>query len=329
MKKVLITGGAGFVGYHLAVRLSENDDCQVHIVDNLLRGKFDPDFKAFLKRKNVKFIKADLTDLKSYGLLDNNYAYIYSLAAIIGVKNVTESPVRTLYVNIVSILNLLEWISAKNKKLKKLLFTSTSEVYAGTHKHYGIPIPTDEKVNLVVENIILPRTTYALSKMVGESACLNYSGERKIPVTIIRYHNVYGPRMGFAHVIPETFVKVSKNTVVEVPSPDHTRAFCFIDEAVDATIRACESPNTANEILHIGNSREEINMRDLVVKIARVMGREITINELPDTPGSTRRRCPDTAKANRLTGYSPNISLEEGIRRTYQWYKDQLNTGKD
>ena len=146
-----------------------------------------------------------------------------------------------------------------------------------------------------------------------------------IPVTIGRYHNIYGPRMGYAHVIPETFIKISKSNTIDVPSPTHTRAFCYIDDAVEITIRACENANATNEILNIGNSKEEISIKDLIVKIASIMGKNITIHELPDTPGSPARRCPDTSKMERLTGYSPVIPLGEGIRKTYEWYKDRLD----
>lgn len=323
MKKTLITGGAGFVGYWLGRRLAENDDNRVTVIDDFSRGKLDDDFNALLDRKNVDHVSADLTDPKVFADLDDDYDYIYHLAAVIGVKNVNKKPDKVLYVNALSILNLFEY-ARRCRRLKKIFFSSTSEIYAGTLKHFGIEIPTTEEVKLAVEDITSRRSTYALSKMFGESVCFTYGELYDIPFTIARFHNVYGPRMGFAHVIPETFRKIDKNTVVDVPSPDHTRAFCYVDDAVEMIVKACEGDNTNREILNIGNSNEEIRIVDLVAKIAAIMGQDIDINEQEATPGSPARRCPDVSKITRLTGYTASVSLDDGIRKTYEWYKDKL-----
>lgn len=322
MEKVLITGGAGFIGYHLIRRLSQDNARRIHVVDNLSRGKLDYEFNALLANPNIKFIEADLTDHASFNALEADYDYIYNLAAVVGVKNVTDNPGHVLRVNIFSILNLLEWVKNANKNLKKLVYASTSEVYAGTARHYDINIPTGEEVKLTVEDISSSRATYALSKIVGESACFSYHHKHKIPFVILRYHNIYGPRMGFAHVMPETFLKINKAAVVDVPSPGHMRAFCFVDDAVEFTIRACEYDSINKEILHIGNPSEEIRVKDLVAMISRAMDKKVVIKELADTPGSPLRRCPDTQKAEKMTGYKAEIHLEEGIKRSYEWYKE-------
>ena len=330
MTNVLIAGGAGFIGYHLARRLSESKaDYRIDIVDNFSRGQLDAELKEILRKDNIRLIKGDLTDPRTYRSLAAYYDYMYALTAVVGVKNVVDNPDKTLRVNILSLLNMLEWIKGLEKKPRKLLFVSTSEVYAGTAKHYGIHIPTDEQVNLVLEDITSPRTAYALSKMVGEHACFGYYRKYQIPFTILRFHNVYGPRMGFSHVIPEMFLKIEKDAIVDVSSPDHIRAFCYVDDAIELTIRSCEYPNTERQILHIGNSLEEVRIKDLVMRIAGVMNKKITINELPDTPGSPLRRCPKTEKAETLTGYKVSISLEEGLRRTYDWYKNRINSMRD
>ena len=324
MNKILITGGAGFIGFALSKKLSDDSNNQITIIDNLLRGKLDDEFEFLVNRDNVKFINADITDAGVFLNLDKDYDYVYHLAAVIGVKNVMKNPDKVLYVNSISTLNLLEFLK-NNHNLKKILFSSTSEIYSGTLKNFGIDIPTDETVKLTVEDIKSERTTYALSKMFGESVCFNYGNKYSIPFTIVRYHNVYGPRMGFAHVVPEMFVKIKNNNKVDVPSPTHSRAFCFIDDAIEMTKRACENENTNNEILHIGNSKEEIQMKDLVLKISKIIGKTIELNEQPDTPGSTARRCPDVSKIKKLTGYTAAVSLDEGIAKTYNWYEDKLD----
>ena len=210
MSKILVLGGAGFIGYHLIKALIQDRDNKIHVVDNLSRGRMDADFKELLKNPKIDFIQADLTDPHAFSHLESDYDFIYHLAAIIGVKNVINNPDRVLYVNTVSTLNLFEWLKNNHEKPERVLYSSTSEVYAGTMRHYGVPVPTDEEVNLTVEDIKSPRTTYALSKMIGESACFSYYKKYNIPITIVRYHNVYGPRMGYAHVIPEIMIRTHK-----------------------------------------------------------------------------------------------------------------------
>lgn len=323
MDRILITGGAGFIGYFLIKKLLEANADNITVIDNLLRGRMDAEFQQLIENKNVQFINGDLTDTRLFMDMDKDYEYIYHLAGVIGVKHVMQNPDRALYVNAVSTLNIFEY-AKKVKNLKRLFFSSTSEIYSGTLKHFGITVPTDEEVPLTIDDIKADRTSYALSKMYGESIGFVYGRKYNIPITIGRYHNVYGPRMGFVHVIPEMFIRISKNDIIDVASPAHTRAFCFIDDAIEMTIRAAQSPNAINEIVNIGNSIEEISIKDLVLKIAKVLNKSITINELPDTPGSPQRRCPDTQKIQKVTDYIPVFSLAKGISRTYEWYKDKL-----
>lgn len=324
MKKILVTGGAGFIGYFLVKKLLKNKDNKIFILDNLYRGRMDPEFKEIISNKNVSFQQVDLTDSNIFMSLDKNFDYIYHLAAVIGVKNVVDNPDKVLRVNAISTLNLIEF--AKNvKSLKKILFSSTSEIYAGTLKYFGIDIPTNEKVKLTLDDVNFPRTTYMLSKMYGESIIFNYGKKYNIPFTIARYHNVYGPRMGYLHVIPEMMVKISKQKIVEVASPEHTRSMCFVDDAIEMTIRACENKITNKEILNIGNQDQEISIINLTKTIARVLKKNIDIKTLSNVEGSPSRRCPDISKIINMIGYSPKVSISEGIKKTYDWYKDKLN----
>lgn len=323
MKKVLITGAAGFVGFHLAQELAALDTYELFLVDNLQRGRMDPAFESLLNLERVHFVKADLTDPSAFDGFPLDVDYIYHLAAVIGVQNVLEHPDRVLYVNATTTLHLFEW-AKQCTQLKRILFSSTSEIYAGTLKHFGIDIPTPESVPLVLADITDARTTYALSKMYGESICHNYGRKYGIPSTIVRYHNVYGPRMGFKHVIPEMFVKITNQPQIQVASPRHTRAFCYIDDAVHMTILLCEHEAAKGETFHVGNQEQEITIRELVQEVACAMDRSITIHEQSDTPGSPARRCPDTCRVQGITGYIPQIPLADGIRRTYSWYRDKL-----
>ena len=324
MKKILITGGAGFIGFFLAKHLAKDSNSRITIVDNLQRGRIDEDFKKLISLANITFVNGDLTDKSTLDQLEWEFHYIYHLAAVIGVRNVTENPDRVLFINAISSLYIMEFAKECNS-LNKIFFSSTSEIYAGTLKHYGISIPTPEDVNLTLSDITSKRTTYMLSKMYGESIFFNYGNKYDIPFTIGRYHNVYGPRMGFMHIVPEMFVKINENEIIDVASPSHTRAMCYVDDAVEMTALTCESEKTSGEILNIGNQDEEISVRDLVATIAGVVNRTVEINEIDDTPGSPSRRCPDITKIKELTGFTPRITLTDGIYKTYEWYKTRLD----
>ena len=324
MKKILVTGGVGFIGYFLIKELLKNENNKIFVLDNMSRGRIDDEFKKIISNKNVIFHQGDLTDRNLFTSLDKDFDYIYHLAAVIGVKNVVENPDKVLHDNALTTLNLVEF--AKNiKSLKKILFSSTSEIYAGTLKHFGIDIPTNEQVRLTLDDIKSPRTTYMLSKMYGESIMFNYGNKYNIPFTIVRYHNIYGPRMGYLHVIPEMLVKISSQKKVQVASPEHTRSMCFVDDAVEMTIRACENKITNKEILKDENKDEEISIINLTKTIAQILKKKIDIQRLPDTVGSPSRRCPDISKIVSMTGYSPKVNIYDGIKKTYDWYKDKLH----
>jgi nucleoside-diphosphate-sugar epimerase len=321
MKKILILGGAGFIGFHLVDYLSGRKGYKIHLVDNLSRGKVDGELKDLIKKRDIKFIKKDLTRKDSFRGLDNDYDYIYHLSAIVGVRNVLNNPGKVLFVNIATVLNLLEWANKTQKSLKNLLFTSTSEVYAGTLKYYKAPVPTDENVNICLDNIAFPRTAYALSKIAGESACLNYFSSHDLPIVIVRLHNVYGPRMGYDHVIPELMIKAKNSRkYLEVFSVTHTRAFCYVSDAISAIVKLTENKRTSGQIFNVGNSREEISMGELAKRIIQSINPRLRIRIMPVQPGSVKRRCPDINKLQEAVNFRPQISLNEGIKLTWDWY---------
>ncbi len=323
MEKILITGGAGFVGLAMARRLLDEGH-QVDLLDNMARGQADQDLLALLAKPRARLIEADLTDPRAFLGLDKDYDLIFHLAAVIGVRNVMNHPDKVLYVNAISNLNLFEFAKGM-PRLRRLVFSSTSEIYAGTLHHHGLPLPTPEDVPLALLDIQSPRTTYMLSKMYGESICFNYGRTHGIPFTILRFHNVYGPRMGFQHVVPEMFLKIARDSRVEVASPTHTRAMCYIDDAVDMSLRAARAQEAQGQVLNVGNPDQEVSILRLVETVAKVLGRDIETVPMPDTPGSPARRCPDISRIVALTGFRPRVDLEQGIRLTYDWYKHRLD----
>ena len=324
MVKVLITGGAGFIGHFIARQLSDRPDYQVTLIDNHSRGISDSDHENLLQRPNVKHVIGDMTDAEFVKSLPKDFDYVYHLAAVIGVQNVMDHPDRVLFVNAISTLLLFEELKSFTN-LKRVIFSSTSEIYAGTLKHFGIEVPTSEDVPLTLDDIASNRTTYMLSKMYGESIAHNYQKKYGIPFTIVRYHNVFGPRMGFKHVIPEMFCKLTSNDQVTVASPDHTRAFCYVDDAVDMTVGLAESAQGLNDTFHIGNQDGEVSIFNLVSLITDVVGAEVDLQRGEETPGSPVRRCPEISKVKHALGLNELTSLRDGVERTWAWYKDRLD----
>jgi nucleoside-diphosphate-sugar epimerase len=205
-------------------------------------------------------------------------------------------------------------------RLERFLFASTSEVYAGTIPHLSVPIPTPEDVPLALPDLANSRTCYLLSKIYGEAMC--YQGG--VPFTIVRPHNVYGPRMGLSHVVPELLERAhaaSDGGSLEVFSIDHRRTFCYVDDAVAIIARAAVTEQAEGETLNVGKEDGEVSIGEVAETVVAVVGKQLAIVAGPETPGSPARRCPDMTKTTRLTGYCASVDLESGIRRTYDWYR--------
>lgn len=316
MQTVLITGGAGFVGFHLARHLASLGN-EVTICDNLFRGSMDEEIKILLEKPNVRYVNCDLTDKDQVASLDS-HDFVYHLAAVNGTKYFYEIPDQVLRINILSALNILEWFSEQKKG--KILFTSSSETYAGTVRAFGATVPTPETVPLAVDDIFNPRWSYGISKIAGESLFINFARRRKFPMTIIRYHNIYGPRMGYEHVIPEFIMRLRSNeTPFRIFGGKETRAFCFVHDAIRATQMCMESEKTENQIFHVGNDLEEIPIENLARKIFAIMEVRPELKIEPAPQGSVQRRCPDLTKIRKL-GYTPSVPLDEGLQKTIDWY---------
>ena len=280
-KKILITGGAGFIGYHLSKKLVF--DNKITILDNLQRGKKDKYFKDLIKSKNVKFINLDLT--KKIEIKKNEYDYVFLLASIVGVKNVNDQPYSTLKVNIQSIFNTLDIL---NSKKSKLIYFSTSEVYSPLVIKKKNKFPISEKNDLLILNQDSKRYTYYISKILGEKL-IKFSGK---PFLILRPHNIYGPRMGYSHVIPEQIYKIKNKKKSLIYSPNHKRAFCYIDDAIDQIMYLCSSKKNFNKIFNIGNPKEPITMMRLSKLIKKELKSFTKLLPTEITSGSISNRLP-------------------------------------
>ncbi len=326
MKKILITGAAGFVGCHLARHLlGLEKDIELVLADNLQRGRMDDDFKAILNDKRVKFLTLDLTDLNAYNELDSGYDHVYHLAAINGTKLFYEIPHEVMRVNMLSLIYMLEWFR-KNNKDGKFCFTSSNEAYAGALSVFGIlPMPTPEKVPLVIDDPYNPRWSYASTKLVGELFVINYARMYGFRALLVRPHNFYGPRAGYhGHVIPDFSERIAaKVDPFPIYGADDTRTFCYITDGVRAMQMLMDSPKTDGqpiETVHIGDSLE-ITMKELAEKMFEVTGWQPKSVDIKNGPaGSVKRRLADTTKLRGLTGWKPEVPIERGLKETYDWY---------
>lgn len=320
MQKILILGGAGFIGFHLSRRLAEAGHDLV-LVDDFSRGRKDADLEALLARPNVSVRTADLTDPRAFEAFGQDYDQVYLLAAVVGVRNVEKDPWKVVRVNTMVVMNTLEWMPSN----AKLFFASTSEAYAGAFMAGIAQIPTAEDVPLVIQDVTSPRFTYGASKLLGEVATIHAAKAKGFRYVVGRFHNVYGPRMGADHVIPELSLRaLRRENPFKVYGTDQSRAFCYIDDATLAITLLMESPQADNQIVHIGNDTEETNIGDLTELVLRVAEFHPTLDRQPAPPGAVNRRCPDLSKLRRLTGFAPKVSLEEGVTKTFAWYKNWL-----
>ena len=317
MNNYLVTGGAGFIGAHLVKNLVE-DGNNVIVIDNLTRGSAS---RLTSVINEINFVNLDLTkDRNKLIEITKNIDYFYHLAAVNGTDNFYNHPDLVLDVGVKSILNCLN--ACETNSIKKLIVASSAEVYQ-TPKI----IPTDESAELIIPDPLEPRYSYGASKIISEQLTLAYLNKDRINgATIFRPHNVYGEDMGFKHVVPQFFLKANKckmndyQTKFEIIGQgNETRAFCYVSDIVDG-LRIIEKGDTNNEIYHIGNDHE-VSINDVFNIINNFYEDKLCAKYIDGHGGGTPRRCPDISKISKL-GYVPKIQLNEGLERTYNFYKD-------
>jgi len=289
-------------------------------VDDLSRGRRDPEIETLCARSSVTLVQADLTRPDALAALPRAWDHVYMLAAVVGVRNVETDPARVVRTNTLVLMHLLDWLGPESGAL---FFASTSETYAGGVSAGTVPVPTGEDVPLMIEDIRAPRFAYAASKILGEAAVIHTAHARGLHAVIGRFHNVYGPRMGVDHVIPELSLRaLRREDPFRVYGADQRRAFCHVSDAVEAMLRLMTAQTAWGQIVNIGNDTEETRVEDLARLVLKMAHIAPVLERLPAPAGSVARRCPDLSRLRALTGFSPKVSLETGVGKTFEWYRE-------
>ena len=310
-KRIFITGGAGFIGSSLAGRLVHRN--QVVIFDSLARDSLSG--KPFKDHANLEFIEGDVLDMQSVVDAMEGADIVVHCAAIAGVDTVINKPVNTMRVNMVGSANVLE-AAADLPNCQRVVCFSTSEVFG----QYAFR--ADETDNAVIGEVGEARWTYAVSKIAEEHLAIAYFQEQQLPTTIVRPFNVYGPGQVGEGALRTFVIRAVKGDPIEIYGDGtQIRAWCYVDDMVDGALLAMSHPNAVGESFNIGNQRAVVTIFGLANTVVRVLESDSPIMFTHKEYTDIELRVPAVKKAKSLLGFEAQIDLEEGIRRTAEYYR--------
>lgn len=308
--KYLITGGAGFIGSHLAEKLIARGE-QVVILDNLSTGSGTNLSKIINK---VEFYEGNILDTEIIENLVFDCDFVIHLAAALGVFNIVNKPLESLKTNLRGSENVL---AACNKFSKPVLMASTSEIYGKNEK-----VPLNEEDDRIVGHPLKSRWSYSEAKAVDESLAYFYHLENKLPVRIVRLFNTVGPRQvgNYGMVVPRFVSAATKNEPLFVyGNGDQIRCFCHVNDVVSALILIMDSDKTIGEVYNVGNN-QQIAIMDLAKRVIELTGSSSKIEKIsykdayPEGFEDMQRRVPDISKIKQVLGWTPEINLDQIIK---------------
>ena len=313
--RVVILGAAGFIGYHLAKSLAVEAKVDLLLVDNFIRGANDEDFLKLSGLQNVNFAELDLSKESSFENLFKKSDLVINCAALNGTQNFYQVPLDVMLNTGISAFFAARY--AALAQVHKYIYLGSSESYAGGVNLGFVGVPTNESVPLVIENVENIRWSYSLGKTFGEIACYSANSQIGLNFQILRIHNIYGPRMGNKHVIPDLIEKFRLGNM-EVPGHGESRAFMYIDDLVGVVRFLIANENKDIKLMNVGSQTETL-IKILAEKIAKVLEIEKAIKPLESWPGSVKRRLPDTSLLRSIYAFD-ETSLDEGLDKTISWY---------
>ena len=311
-KKIFITGGAGFIANALISRLIDNN--KIIVYDNFSRDTLTN--SGYANHKNITIIKGDVLDYERLCQSMKNADIVVHAAAITGIDTVKKSPSKTMKVNIIGTANALE--AAKENKIKdRFVAFSSSEVF-GNHA-----FKSSENDYAVAGSIGEARWVYGVSKLACEHLSFSYFKEFGLPVVIIRTFNIYGPGQTGDSAM-RAFINIALNHEDISIYGDGTqiRAWCYIDDFIDALLLCMESPKAVGESFNIGNSKAVITIYGLAQLVCRVLDSKSNILFKPASSSDIELRIPSVQKAFDILEFEAKTSLEEGILKTAEWFKN-------
>ena len=316
-KRIFITGGAGFIGTTLARRLVDANE--VVALDNLHRDSLTG--TALAEHRNFRFHQADVLDTDAVSELARGATHIVHCAAIAGVDTVLESPVWTMRVNLIGTYNALEAAVATQDTLERFLDFSTSEVF-GTHA-----FRVSEGQVSTIGSVGEARWTYAVSKLAGEHMAHAYHDELGLPTVTVHPFNVYGPgQIGGGAIRAFIEAALAERDLVIHGDGSQIRAWCYVDDMVDACLLCLERAEAVGQTFNVGNPRSTVTIWDLAQRIKRLTGAPGEIVFQPLHYADVELRIPNVEKARELLGFEPRVELDDGLGRTIAWYRQRALT---
>jgi UDP-glucose 4-epimerase len=314
-KRILITGGAGFIGTTLASRLVDEND--VVALDNLHRDALSG--TDLVEHPNFRFVEGDVLEPDHLTELARGCTHIVHAAGIAGVDTVLLSPVRTMRVNVIGTYNALEAAAGTLDTLERLVEFSTSEVF-GQHA-----FNVQEGHVTTIGSVGEARWTYAVSKLAGEHMAHAYHAELGVPTVSVRPFNIYGPGQIGGGAIRAFIEAALAGADLEIHGDGaQIRAWCYVDDMVEALLLALEHPAALGESFNVGNARSAVTIHDLATRIKRLSGCPGEIRFVPLDYTDVELRIPNVEKARSLLGFEARVELDEGLERTIAWYRARL-----
>ena len=317
-KRVFITGGAGFIGTTLARRLVDANE--VIALDNLHRDALSGTDLA--RHPNLTFVQGDILDADFVRAAAAGSTHMVHCAGIAGVDSVLESPVRTMRVNLIGTYNALEAALATEDTLERFLDFSTSEVF-GTHAFRV----TEGQVS-TIGSVGEARWTYAVSKLAGEHMAHAYHDELRLPAVTVHPFNVYGPgQIGGGAIRAFIEAALAGRDLVIHGDGSQIRAWCYVDDMVDASLACLEHPDAVGQTFNVGNTRSTVTIWDLAQRIKRLTGCPGDIVFQPLHYADVELRIPNVEKIRELLGWEAHVDLDDGLAQTIAWYETRLLAG--